>query len=153
MDDISQKALEFALKSVTAKRQTVKEMRERLQKRFPEAEHKAIIERLIELNYLNDQEFCEAWLRYRSLGSPKGKFALQQELKRKGVDEAIIQPALEAFDERENLFDLAEKKWLKLAHKDPRKRKESVMRFLASRGFAVGNILEVLEQLGEGEKA
>jgi len=146
----TQKALEFALKSVTAKRQTVKEMRERLQKRFPEADHDLIVERLQELEYLNDQAFSEAWIRHRSVSSPKGTYVLRQEMRRKGVQDHDMTEALEAFDEESVLNELAQRRWAKLV-KEPNiyKRKEKLIRFLTARGFSMSNVLDVVNTLAE----
>src|SRR5690606_31089045 len=58
------KALEYAIRSLLRKRQTEKEIRERIQKRHPEANVEEVVTRLKELNYINDEEFSEACVRH-----------------------------------------------------------------------------------------
>lgn len=140
-----QEALEFCLKSISAKRQTVKEIREKLAKRFPEADAEAVIARLKELEYLDDKAFAEAYIRHRSLSSPRGKWVLRQELRRKGVSETDYALALEAFSEDDVITEVAEKKWEKLRNEtDQYKKKQKLLRFLVSRGFSMGECLEVV---------
>lgn len=139
-----QDALEFCIKSVSTKRQTVKEIEDKLAKRFPEANAQEIISRLRELDYLDDKAFSSAWVRHRSVSSPRGKWVLKSELKRKGITEQDMEEALQAFDEEPVLQELAKGKWEKLrGEKDLRKRKEKLMRFLTSRGFAFSDVLEM----------
>lgn len=144
-----EKAMEFALKSITAKRQSVQEMRERLEKRFPQVDREAIIQRLKELEYLNDEAFCEAWVRHRSLTSPRGKYALNQELRKKGIDGSLIDQVLEAFEEFSVIDEVAEKKWQRISGDTLQKRKEKLMRFLLSRGFAISEVLDCVKRVAE----
>jgi len=140
-----QEALEFCLKSISAKRQTVKEIREKLATRFPEADAEAVIARLQELEYLDDKAFAEAYIRHRSLSSPRGKWVLRQELRRKGVAESDYALALESFSEDDVITEVAEKKWEKLRNEpDQYKKKQKLLRFLVSRGFSMGECLEVV---------
>jgi len=146
------KALEYAIRSLLRKRQTEKEIRERIQKRHPEANVEEVVTRLKELNYINDEEFSEAWVRHRSLTSPKGKFQLEQELRRKGVSSRNREKALEEYDEKQVLTDVALRKWNKLRETDQKKKREKLMRFLLSRGFAIGSVIEVVDSFARTSK-
>jgi len=175
------KALEYAIRSLLRKRQTEQEIRERIKKRHPDAKVDEVISRLKELNYINDEEFSEAWIRHRTLSSPKGKFKLEQELKQKGVSGKNREKALEEYDEKVVLEELAQKKWQQLnkntqgflleglkglqeelpSHakervrersEKERKLREKLMRYLLSRGFAISSVLEVVKTVAQKEE-
>ena len=139
--------LEYAIKSASFKRQTEKQLREKLGKRFPESDHEAIIERLKELDYVNDREFCEAWIHHRSLTSPRGKFALKRELRQKGVPTGIIEEVLSSYEEGETLEAVLRKKWELLSNQETQKRREKTLRYMTSRGFRIGEVLDVLNEV------
>jgi regulatory protein len=68
-------------------------VRERLRRRsLPEADAERVVARLLELKLLDDRAFAEAYVARRSSG--RGRLALQQELRRKGVTPALIDAAL-----------------------------------------------------------
>jgi regulatory protein len=68
-------------------------VRERLRRRsLPEADTERVVARLLELKLLDDRSFAEAYVARRSSG--RGRLALQQELRRKGVAPALIESAL-----------------------------------------------------------
>lgn len=146
------KALEYAIRSLLRKRQTEKEIRGRIQKRHPTAPVEEVISRLKELNYINDEAFSEAWIRHRSLSSPKGKFQLERELRQKGVSSENRGKALQEYDEGDVLQELALKKWEKLRETDMRKKREKLMRFLLSRGFAISSVIEIVNSFAQNEK-
>jgi SOS response regulatory protein OraA/RecX len=173
------KALEYAIRSLLRKRQTEKEIRERIIKRHPGAPVDEVIDRLKELNYINDEQFSEAWVRHRSLTSPKGKFQLNMELKRKGVSSNNREKAIEEYDEKSVLKEIAVKKWLQLNKNQPssprssgvplkrgrgsgggsffqndseRKKRDKLMRFLLSRGFAISSVLEIVKSFAQNEE-
>ncbi len=153
MDRKTQRALQFAIKSIMYKRQSVAEMTERLEERHPGADGVAVIQRLIELDYLNDQAYCSAFIRHRSLSSPRGKYLLSQELRRKGIGSDEITLSLESFEEKEIIHDLALNKWNKLHRSPLKKRKDQLMRFLASRGFAISEVINTVNTIAqEGEE-
>ena len=143
-------ALQFSIKSITRKRQTEARIREKLARRFPQADADQVVARLKELNYLNDKDFSSAWVNYRSLSSPRGKYALRQELKRKGIQEEDMSQALEDYSEHEAIAGLAAKKWPVLKDASIWKRKEKLQRFLLSRGFTISEVIEVVNSVARG---
>lgn len=144
-----QRAIQFALRSLTIKRQTEDEMRKKLLRKFPEVDVESVLERLIELNYLNDREFCLAWVRHRSLSSPRGKYSLRSELKRKGIPVSYIDEALENFEETDLLPGLAQNKWGKINESNSYKKKQKLTRFLLSRGFGFSEVIETVNSIAQ----
>lgn len=144
--------LQYAIRSLLHRRQSEHQIREKLAKRFPDADPEPVIERLKELNYLNDQVLSEAWVNYRSITSPRGKYVLQRELRQKGVEPGDQENALKSYDEVATLKRLAEQKWPKIAETNPSKRREKLMRFLVSRGFTISNVVKVVNSFAQQEE-
>jgi len=160
------RALQYAIKSLSHKRQTESQIREKILRYYPEVDLEAVIERLKELNYVNDREFCEAWIRYRSLTSPRGHYALARELQQKGISSALRQEALAGHEESDVLRQFAEKRWNQLNKdlgpsddKDSPlargllgKKRHKLQRFLLSRGFTISQVIEVVDSVARAPK-
>jgi regulatory protein len=140
-------ALQYGIKSLSHKRQTEAQIREKILNYYPTVDIEALIVRLKELNYINDKEFTSAWIHYRSITSPRGKYALQQELKKKGIASDDRAEALSHYDEEPDLRRIAEQKWAIIKDPTPKKRKQKLMRFLLSRGFTISKVLEVVNSV------
>lgn len=145
--------LQYAIRSLLHRRQSEHQIREKLAKRFPDADPEPVIERLKELNYLNDQALSEAWVNYRSITSPRGKYALQRELQLKGVQRDDLEKALKDYDEMALLRELAAQKWPKISANNHYKKREKLMRFLVSRGFTISDVLQVVDSFAQQEKS
>lgn len=55
---------------------------------------KTVIERLLALNYLDDQSFARAWVESRDRARPRGEQALRRELTLKGIDRDTVAAVL-----------------------------------------------------------
>lgn len=74
---------------------SVSDMRARLTTQgYPSALVGTVVERLIELGYLDDERYAAAWIASRDRVRPRGTAALRRELSRKGIDHAVIEVAL-----------------------------------------------------------
>ncbi len=96
-----------------------------------------LIEKLKELEFLDDYKFSLWWIDQRMSFRPKSKSLLKLELLKKGINKELIQKALEnvEIDEEsiaKNLIYKKEKRWVKL---DEVEKKKKVVNFLQSRGF------------------
>jgi regulatory protein len=54
-----------------------------------------VVARLVELGYLDDVAFAQAWVESRDRAHPRGSLALRQELARKGVAREVVDQVLE----------------------------------------------------------
>lgn len=54
-----------------------------------------VVERLLNLGYLDDEAFARAWVESRDRARPRGEYALRRELQGKGVAPDVIAAALE----------------------------------------------------------
>jgi regulatory protein len=110
------------------------------------------IARLTELGVLDDETFARAWVESRDRARPRGERALQNELRLKGIDRAIVDLVLE--ERREHIAadrdpdepavapdrSAAERLVAKHARTldridDPRRRRERAYALLARNGF------------------
>ena len=105
------------------------------------------IDRLKELEYLDDRSFASFWLEQRERHSPRGKFAIRHELRQKGISNAIIDEVAADIDDEELAYRAAVKKaagWREL----PREQFVRKMGgFLERRGFGYPVVIEITNRI------
>ena len=139
--DLRRQTFERAVKLLAAKPRSVAELRERLLRgKDTNSEGvEAVIERMREYGYLNDERFAFSYASYKVKQRPLGRRRLERDLKFKKVDSAVANQALEmVFSEtpEEQLIDQALAKRLRLRGK-PKNRLEAKSLFdhLLRQGF------------------
>ncbi len=110
--------------------------------KIPNYEIKSILNNLEQKDWLSDQRFTEQFV-----FSKKRKFGMRRiarELNLHGVDELIINKAINAIKEEE--FLLAKQIWKKKYNQLPNtiEEKAKQIRFMQNRGFEIGTILQIL---------
>lgn len=143
------KIYNYCFKILSLKAYTEFEIQQKIKGRFKDIKTETVDEILVklkELKYVNDAQFAEDYINYRTTISPRGKFLLKQELYKKGIAEEYIQSALDKInlDEVTLAKQLFEHKTKALQSFEPKKRKEKMMRFLLSRGFNYDVIKQVI---------
>jgi regulatory protein len=138
MEDAREVAMQKALHFLGYRARSSQEVRKNLEKHeIPEAVIELTVQRLQESNLLNDQEFARNWVENRNTFRPRSRRILAIELRRKGLDDAIVQEALnENIDEQDLALEAARKhirKVQKLAWPEFRQKLGS---FLGRRGFS-----------------
>jgi regulatory protein len=103
-----------------------------------------ILNKLSNLNMLNDLEFARSWVANRRLLRPTSKRKLQQELRAKRVTDEVITEVLDEdeTDESDVLKDLVAKKRQQTRYKNDDLK---LMQYLARQGFNYGDIKSALE--------
>lgn len=141
MTDLRRKIFERAIKLLAAKPRSVAELRERLLrgKNTDQAIVEAVISRLREYGYLNDERFAFSYASYKVKQKPVGRRRLERDLKFKKVDSAVATEALEmvyAETSEEQLIDKAIEKRLRIRGR-PKNRAEAKRLFdhLLRQGF------------------
>lgn len=148
-----EKTLARAFRLLAAKARSVAQLRERLlEKAEPEVVDQALA-RLVELGYLNDQEFACSFANSRLSYKPLGRTRLRQDLQRKQLSKQDVEQALEtAYTEHseEALIDRAIEKRLRLKGA-PTSREEAkkLFDYLLRRGFNYDLVLRKIRALGQ----
>lgn len=121
-----------------------------LRKQVAEQSIADILNRLTEQRYLDDAQFAQKWIENRQLLKPKGKYALQAELKEKGIAADIIQDALSTLDmdrQMEQAEETARKKMRQIRDKEWKDARLKLMRFLSYKGYEMDIIHQVIAKL------
>src|SRR5439155_26343498 len=85
------KALQAALRFIESRPRSAAEIRERLRRKaFEPNAIEAAIGRLSDLGLVDDAAFARFWIENRQTCRPRGASALREELRRKGVDRAVV---------------------------------------------------------------
>jgi regulatory protein len=115
----------------------------------------AVVDRLVEMGYLDDAAFARAWLESRDRARPRGESALRRELALKGIERSIVDDALDERQEADGDADVAgalrllQRRAAALGREaDPRKRRQRAYALLARNGFAPDAIQTALEAWG-----
>jgi regulatory protein len=134
---------EKVLRFLTFRPRSQKEVENYLdRKRVDPVDKLKLLKRLKQLNFLNDEEFAQWLIEQRARLKPKGKRALRQELRQKGIKPEIVEKALQAVNEVVEAKKIVAKK--KLAA-------EKMAALLVRRGFSWETIKTV--QPGETDDA
>src|SRR5262245_27320087 len=146
-----------AIKLIAAKPRSVEELRERLlqSRRATKADVDAVISRLKEYGYLDDERFAFSYASLRVRQRPIGKRRLERDLKFKKVDSAAAAAALDlvfAETSEEELIDRAIAKRLRLKGR-PANRLEAKSLFdhLLRQGFSFELVSEKVRSVVDGE--
>ena len=136
MTDEEGAAYRSGLRYLGPRPRSVAEMKENLLKKDFSSD---IVEKTVTLlkeeNLLDDRAFAAEFVRSRERRNPKSKRALRYELFAKGIENDIIEEAVEPVDEYESARKAVEKKSALWEHPDRETVKKKVFNFLQSRGF------------------
>ena len=111
---------------------------------YPDALVDTVVERLMEMNYLDDAAFARAWVESRDRARPRGDMAMRRELALKGVPRHLIDDVLTARVQEAGETDpnraaadaLLERKRPMLEREaDPARRRNRAYALLARNGF------------------
>ncbi len=108
----------------------------------------AVLARLKDHGYLNDQAFAETYARLRHDNEKLGQRNVRQKLQQKGVSAPIINETLEARYAATDEESLARQHLERKRIRKPENEKETarVMRRLVAAGFSTGVIYKILRQ-------
>ncbi len=127
-----------------------------LDKKLKELEYDApvreqVLDRLTELNYLDDEAYGRALVESTLRRKPAGPQLLRQKLYQKGLDRSLIEKlvgeATDAQDLAPGAVELARKKLQSMQRLDAETRRRRVYGLLARRGFNPDTISSVMSEL------
>lgn len=144
------RAMNMALRLLAVRARSIKEIRAKLADRGvygPVLEK--VIEKLLNLNYLDDAEFAGQWTRHLAFNLLYGNRRIEASLREKGIPEEIIRQAIsenrEELEEKAALRRVLNKKIKGLETRNlDRKQRARLARMLAGKGFPTSLIYEAL---------
>lgn len=150
--------LDFAVKSLSSKMKSVRDLRRKLVERAElgeagEAAVEAVVLKLKSLGYLSDERFAADYTRLRQENEKFGRRRVQQGLMQKGIAQELTNATLaKAYDEVDEVA-LAKQYVERKRMKKPVDEKETAraMRRLVAAGFSVGTVWKVLRGWGAVE--
>ena len=149
-----EKAKQASFRLLSYRARSAKELSERLKRKgFSEQVINKVVSRLKEIDYINDLKFAYLFVEDRIKHNPKGRILLKIELKRKGLEEEVVdkvlQEKLPPEKEEELAFNLAQKKWRRRKDVEENKRKQQIYALLTRRGFSISLAKEIVDNLGQ----
>lgn len=147
--------LEYAVKSLSSKMKSVRDLRRRMAERAEPGEAgeeaiEAVIAKLKDLGYLSDERFAADYTRLRQENEKFGRRRVQQGLMQKGIAQDLTNATLaKAYDDVDEV-GLAKQYVERKRMKKPEGEKEvaRAMRRLVAAGFSVGTVWKVLRGWG-----
>lgn len=113
-------------------------------------EGEAVLQRLFEHNFLNEQRFACFYVCDKYRFNRWGRIKIAYQLKNEGISAPCITQALEEIDDEsylENLRDLLQEKYRKTKGKDDYDLKMKVVRYAQGRGFEPELIFRTYDEL------
>ena len=151
---------DYAVKSLGRSMRTEAELRRLMRARVEPGERgeaviTAVVSRLKEQRYLDDQSFAETYTRLRQENEKLGQRSVRQKLAQKGVPAHIANQAVEARYSNSDEEALARKHLERKRIAKPANDKETarVMRRLVAAGFSTSVIYKILRQWDVPEEA
>jgi regulatory protein len=146
VDDAREVAMQKALRFLGYRARSMQEVRANLEKHeIPEAVIDSTLKRLQENGLLNDQEFAQAWVENRNTFRPRSRRALSMELRRKGLDNEVVQKVLdENVNENALALEAARKYVRKVQGLEWQDFRQKLGGFLGRRGFSYEVVAPVL---------
>ena len=151
---------DYAVKALGKQMRSEAGLRRLMQSRVEPGEHgeaviAAVVARLKEQRYLDDQSFAETYARLRQQNQKLGVRRVRQDLQQKGVRSDLIAETLEARYGQTNEEALAREHLERKRIRKPENEKETarVMHRLVTAGFSTGVIYKILRQWDVPEEA
>ncbi|MGG1516791.1 RecX family transcriptional regulator [Paenibacillus oryzisoli] len=111
-----------------------------------------VADKLIEQNYINDEQYAKMLTDHRVVSQKKGRNLIRQELQQKGIHKDVVKETIGSInpeDEYAAAFKIAQTKWKQTSGKTlDRKRKTAA--FLMRRGYMGTLVQKVLNELSQG---
>jgi regulatory protein len=130
-------------------RSTAEIRRNLKEKDVAEAVIDAAIEKMTGMGYLDDAAFARYWVDNRSQFKPLSHRALRQELRQKGLADAVIDEALGEQSESDLAYKAATTQLRKLRSRTEAAFKTKMNAFLQRRGFSYSTTQDVVRRLIE----
>ncbi len=147
-EDSYQSCLDLALHFLSFRPRSESEIRERLDRHGYNIENiNRVINHLKSLNLVNDVAFAEYWKTNRGAFRPRSRRIIRLELHRKGVENEVIDDAVQDVNDEENAYRTAKIKAQKLSLNDFQLFRQKLGSYLQRRGFSYGVINTIVRRI------
>ena len=147
-EDALEVGYQRAIKFISYRPRSTSEVRKNLQKHdISEENIELVLQRLIEYNLLDDANFARTWIENRSEFRPRGRRALEYELRQHGIDPETIERSLESIDEEKLAYQAAQKKVRQIKNLEFQEFRQKMYRYLAQRGFSYETISTTIDHV------
>lgn len=144
-------AFQKALKILSYRARSLSEIIEKLKSSgYSQSVIELVCEKLQDKGYIDDQKFAENWIENRITFRPRGHQVLRWELRKKKINEELIESLLDKTDSNEALARMAAEKYARKINeteKDVYFRK--FLAFLGRRGFPYAISVSVVREMWE----
>lgn len=142
------------LRRLTMAPRTEAELREDLRTRgVPHEAAERVLARFVDVGLINDAEYARMWTQSRHRAKGDARTVIRQQLRRKGVDDDLIESALEEVSqeaEHDRARALVEARMPSMMRLDPQIRARRLTAMLQRRGYPAGVAYGVVRDvLGE----
>ncbi|UCZ54094.1 recombination regulator RecX [Bacillus shivajii] len=149
-EDTLDKAFQRALNFLSYRMRSEQEVyRYLLDQEATEEEAAQMMDRLRDLNLLDDEAFAASFVRTKKNTQKKGPYVIEQELYQKGISQRHVDNAMLEYTEEEQ-FDhavsAAEKKQKSYRSDSKQQRKKKLVQFLVQRGFSQSMAQRAVEE-------
>ncbi|MFN8594091.1 MAG: RecX family transcriptional regulator [Thermomicrobiales bacterium] len=148
--DELERATQAALAFLAYRPRSEREVRDRLRRgQYDDDVIAAVLERLYDWRYLDDEDFARRWVANRTTDHPRGRRLLQQELWRKGIDRDVARDAIEdaEIDEDAAAETLAKARLAAYAGEEPAVVRRRLGAYLARRGYGYDVVKRALDRV------
>jgi len=153
-EDAKERALQQALLFLSYRARSESEIRKNLQKhKIPETVIEETLQRLRRDGLANDEQFARAWVENRSTFRPRSRRMMAMELRQKGIDDEVMQPALQDFDDEALAYQAAQKRAARFEGLEWNEFRKKLSGFLTRRGFSYSVIGPVVTQIWSETRA
>lgn len=143
-------ARKILLDQLTGRARTRAELRTKLARRHvPDEVADRLLDRFAEVGLVDDEAFAREWVQSRQAGRGLARRALAQELRRKGVEQGVIEEAVAAVDPGDELAaarELVRRKLPALQRHDHPTQVRRLTGMLARKGYSSGVAFQVVRE-------
>lgn len=156
-DEVVTRAKDIILYALTMSPKTRKQLADKLkEKEIPEKAAEEALNKMTEVGLIDDAQFAKSWTYSRHTYKGLSASAIKRELKLKGVDEELINDALETItvdNEWERALELAERKAPSTRNLPKDKRVNRLVGMLARKGYSGNIAYNVVKEVLNNEEA
>ena len=144
--ELSDRAKLAALRLLSHRPRSVKELTDRLTQRFPDHVVESTVASLLETSLLDDEAFARWWTSSRTGARPMSAAMISAELKKKGLDSDVIGRAIGSVDDEANARALARRIARSIPTDDFEQFARRLSGRMARRGYSDGMVRALLDE-------